>query len=100
MNNNKMSDNFFDNLDNMGSMLSDEQKQDMKAMGEKFYGSIDVDHYKPIPADDPRRDELFPEDALERMQFIQLRKAIDSGLLLEDFTKDEMQIFKKYHNKE
>jgi hypothetical protein len=87
---------FFNNLQNLGGMLSDEQKEDMKQMGEKFYGPIDMEKYRPIPKDEAKEEDLFDEEYLERMKYIQLRKAIDSGLLEEDLTPDEIEILKKY----
>jgi len=87
---------FFNNLQNLGGMLSDEQKEDMKQMGEKFYGPIDMEKYRPIPKDEAKEEDLFDEEYLESMKYIQLRKAIDSGLLEEDLTPDEIEILKKY----
>jgi hypothetical protein len=87
---------FFNNLQNLGGMLSDEQKEDMRKMGEKFYGPIDMDKYRPIPKDEAKEEDLFDEEYLERAKYVQLRKAIDSGLLEEDLTPDEIEILKKY----
>lgn len=79
----------------MGSMLSDEQKEDMKKIGEKFYGPIDMEKYKPVPKDEAKED-LFDIEYLERAKYVQLCKAMDSGLLEEDLTPDELEILKKY----
>lgn len=87
---------FFDNLQNMGSMLSDEQKEDLKSIGEKYYGNMDMDKYKPVPKDEAKEDDLFSVDYLERVKYQQLCKALDSGLLEEDLTPDELEILKKY----
>jgi hypothetical protein len=87
---------FFNNLQNLGGMLSDEQKEDMRKMGEKFYGPIDMDKYRPIPKDEAKEEDLFDEEYLERAKYVQLRKAMDSGLLEEDLTPDEIEILKKY----
>jgi len=86
---------FFNNLENMGSMLSDEQKEDMKKIGEKFYGPIDMEKYKPVPKDEAKED-LFDIEYLEHAKYVQLCKAMDSGLLEDDLTPDELEILKKY----
>ena len=86
---------FFNNLDNLGGMLSDEQKEDMKKIGEQFYGPIDMDKYRPIPKEEAKED-LFDLEYLEHAKYVQLRKAMDSGLLEEDLTPDEIEILKKY----
>lgn len=86
---------FFDTLENFGGILSDEQKEDMRKIGERFYGSIDMDKYKPIPKEEAKED-VFEIEYLERTKYNQLRKALDSGLLEEDLTPDELEIFKKY----
>jgi hypothetical protein len=86
---------FFDNLDNLSGMLSDEQKEDMKRIGERFYGPIDMEKYKPIPKEEAK-DDLFDTHYLERVKYAQLCTALNSGLLEEDLTPDEIEIFKKY----
>jgi|688.fasta_scaffold368682_3 hypothetical protein len=86
---------FFDNLQNLSGMLSDEQKDDLKQMGERFYGPIDMDKYRPVPKEEAK-DDLFSVEYLERAKYVQLQKAIDSGLLEEDLTPDELEILKKY----
>lgn len=86
---------FFDNLQNMGSMLSDEQKDNLKAIGEKYYGNMDMEKYKPTPKEEAK-DDLFSVDYLERVKYQQLCKALDSGLLEDDLTPDELEILKKY----
>jgi hypothetical protein len=68
----------------------------MRKMGEKFYGPIDMDKYRPIPKDEAKEEDLFDEEYLERAKYVQLRKAMDSGLLEEDLTPDEIEILKKY----
>jgi hypothetical protein len=62
---------FFNNLQNLGGMLSDEQKEDMRKMGEKFYGPIDMDKYRPIPKDEAKEEDLFDEEYLERAKYVQ-----------------------------
>jgi hypothetical protein len=86
---------FFDNLENLSGMLSDEQKEDMKRIGERFYGPIDMDKYKPTPKDEAK-DDMVDVEYLERVKYAQLCKALDSGLLEEDLTSDEIELFKKY----
>lgn len=86
-------ENYFDHLQNMGSMLSDEQKDDLKKMGEKFYGSIDMEKYKPVPTEEFNQ-ESFSEDFIMSVKYSQLKKALDSGLLEEDLTEEEREILK------
>ncbi len=91
-----MSNNYFDSIQNLGSMLSDEQKEDLKTMGEKFYGSIDMDQYRPVPAEEAQPEKIFSQEQLERIQYGQLLVALNSGLLEEDLTPEESEILKKY----
>ena len=89
--------NFFDDVrQNMGSMVSPEQQDDLKQMGERFYGSIDLDKYKPIPADEAPQGPEYHADDLIRLQYYQLKKALDSGLLSEDLTEEERQVIRAF----
>jgi hypothetical protein len=87
-------ENYFNHLQNMGSMLSDEQKDDLKKMGEKFYGSIDMEKYKPVPTEEFNQ-ESFSEDFVLHVKYNQLQHALESGLLEEDLTEEEREILNK-----
>lgn len=81
-------------MDNI--ILSEEQKEEYKRMGEEFYGNIDMDKYKPIPTEDGRVETTVGITDPELIAYGRLLKAIESGLLVEDFTDEEMEIYKKY----
>jgi hypothetical protein len=83
-------------IENIGSMLTDEQKADLKAMGEKFYGSIDMEKYKPVPVDEVKGDDLFSEKDILYIKYKQLKVAMNSGLLYEDLTQEELDIYNKF----
>lgn len=86
----------FDDMQNLGAMLTDDQKADLRQMGERFYGSIDMDKYKPVPKDEAPAHALTEEHHLLQIQYWQLRKALDSGLLEEDLTPDERDTIHAY----
>jgi hypothetical protein len=74
-------------------MLSDEQKDDLKKMGEKFYQDIDMDKYRPVPAEDAVPIENLID--LDHRKMIQIQKALDSGLQWEDLTEEEQSLMRK-----
>lgn len=95
---------FFDQVrQNMGSMLSDEQKEDLKEMGERFYRDIDMERYKPVPTSAvqehsaPMHEEDFQgQEHLDRIRYYQLRRALDSGLLEEDLSDGELELVRRF----
>lgn len=90
-------DCFFDSLQNMSSMLSDDQKKDLKEMGEKFYRDIDMEKYRPVPTEEAvSLEELVGVEFQERLQVQQIQKALDSGLQWDDLSEDEQLLLKKY----
>ena len=89
-------DFFNDVRQNMGSMLSDDQKDDLKKMGERFYGSIDMDKYKPQPVAEATSRELPDETHLQHIRYEQLRRALSSGLREEDLSDDERELLDKF----
>lgn len=89
-------DFFNDVRQNMGSMLSDEQKDDLKKMGERFYGSIDMEKYKPqLTSETPTRD-LPDQTEVQLIRYQQLRRALCSGLREEDLSEDERELLEKF----
>lgn len=92
------SENYFDYLQNMGSMMSDDQKADLKRMGERFYENIDMDLYKPVPTEEAKND-FFSKDMSLFVRYNQLKRALESGLLEEDLTEEEQEIIRKVENK-
>jgi hypothetical protein len=88
--------NYFDSVQNLGSMLTDEQKEDLRLKGEQFYGSIDMDQYRPVPTEEAQPEKIFTSEQLERIQYGQLVVALNSGLLEDDLTAEELEILKKY----
>ena len=82
----------------IGSLLTDEQREDLKQMGEKFYGSIDMEKYKPIPTDEYKSD-LFTENDVKWMEYKKLVIAINSGLMIEDITEDEKNLLNEFGHK-
>lgn len=84
--------NFFDDLGNMGATLTVEQKENLKEMGEKFYGSIDMEKYKPVPADEGDPNKLFTENDAMKIKYCQLKVAMNSGLMREDLTEEELTL--------
>lgn len=92
---------FFDDVrQNMGAALSDEQKEDLKKMGERFYGSIDMDRYKPKLASEASFDDLVDTEQLERIQYHQLQRALDSGLQEDDLSDNERELVRKFAKQE
>lgn len=89
-------DFFNDVRQNMGSMLSDDQKEDLKAMGERFYGSIDMDKYKPQLVTEGTTRELPDESHHQLIRYQQLRRALCSGLREEDLSDDERELLEKF----
>lgn len=88
---------FFNELrDSMGPMLSDEQKADLKQMGEQFYASIDMDKYQPRLADDTHRELLPDQDAVDHIRYLQLQRALESGLREDDLSDDERDLLSRY----
>lgn len=87
--------NFFEDIQNMGNILSEDEKLNLKQMGEKFYGNIDMEKYKPTPKEELKNDFIHDENTLERIKYVQLQKAVQSGLSIEDFTDEELQIWDK-----
>ncbi len=77
-------------------MLSDDQKEDMRQMGERFYGSIDMDKYRPRPAEELKHDDWLDPQHHEKILFVQLQRAMDSGLRMEDLDDEERALFEKY----
>ena len=92
-----MNDFFSDIRDSIGTMMDDDQKADLKRMGEKFYGSIDMDKYQPRLASEAKDEPLIDAEIVERMRYIQLKKAIESGLQPEDLSDDERELMEKFH---
>jgi len=88
------SENYFNHLQNMGSMISDEQKADLKRMGERFYENIDMEKFKPVPTEEASGHE-FTEDFALLVKYKQLKRAIESGLRDEDLTEEEQEIIRK-----
>lgn len=84
-------------MDDMGIVLSEEQKEEYRKMGEKFYGNIDMDKFKPTPTEHASHIENNMIDS-ELIAYGRLLKAIESGLLADDFSDEEMEIYKKYHH--
>jgi hypothetical protein len=89
-------DFFNDVRQNMGSMLSDDQKDDLKKMGERFYGSIDMDKYKPQPVIEGMTRDFPDQDQVHRVRYEQLRRALCSGLREEDLSDDERELLEKF----
>lgn len=85
---------------NMGSLLSDEQKEDLQEAGRKFYDSIDIDKFKPIPAEEAKDEQttLFDEEHFDRIRYLQLQKALNSGLLETDLDDDERKLLTLFKN--
>lgn len=95
--------NYFESFQNFGSMLSDDERQNLKALGEKFYADIDMVKFKPKPAEeyDPKQDPIAMEsERYERMMVQELVSALNSGLAFDDFTPEEQSLFKKYHDRD
>jgi hypothetical protein len=95
------SDCFGDIRASVGTMMNDEQKSDLKAMGEQFYGSIDMDKYQPKLATEGSSN--LPEhdaEVVDRTRYYQLKKAIASGLQPDDLSEDERELLAKFDNSE
>jgi len=92
-----MNDFFSDLRESIGTLMDDDQKADLKRMGEKFYGSIDMDKYQPRLASEAKDEPLIDAEIVERMRYIQLKKAIESGLQPEDLSDDERELMEKFH---
>lgn len=93
-----MNDFFSDIRESIGTMMDEDQKADLKRMGEKFYGSIDMDKYQPRLASEAKDDPLHDADIVERMRYVQLQKAIDSGLQVDDLSDDERELIEKFRD--
>jgi hypothetical protein len=92
---------FFDDIhQNMGHMLSDEQKADLKQMGERFYGSIDMDKYRPRLTSESSNELLPDQDVLRRIRFLQLQRALESGLQEDDLSEDERELVREFAENE
>lgn len=92
-------DFFSDVRNSFGSILSDEQKEDLQEAGRQFYNSIDIDKYKPIPAEEVKEElPMLDDDHFNRIRFAQLKKALDSGLLEDDLDDDERQLLCLFKN--
>jgi hypothetical protein len=89
-------DFFNDVRQNMGSMLSDDQKDDLKKMGERFYGSIDMEKYKPQPVTEGTSRDFPDQDHVHRIRYQQLKRALCSGLQEEDLSEDERELIEKF----
>lgn len=92
-----MNDFFSDIRASVGTLMDDDQKADLKAMGEQFYGSIDMDKYQPKPATEgitnlPEHDS----EIVDRTRYHQLKKAIASGLQPDDLSDDERELLTKF----
>jgi len=78
-----------------GSLLSNEQKNDMKQKGENFYKSIDFEKYHPkIEETNPMGDLLDlseTENLVEQILYKRLLLAIRSGLSVNDLTEEEKE---------
>ena len=94
--------NYFQTLqNNLGSMLSEGEKENLKALGEKFYADIDMEKYKPLPVDPTSVNaaavsEPMDSHVYEVLLVSELERALKSGLPFEELSENEQSLFKKY----
>lgn len=81
------------NSEDLGSLMTDEQKEEFRKLGEQFYGNIDMDKFRPIPTEECSNIYLN-EHTPDTILYGRLLKAIDSGLLVEDFTEEELEMYR------
>lgn len=92
---------FFDEIYNQfGSMMSDEQKEELKNSGEQFYENIDIDSFAPKEASEENNQQFLnsmaTEEKLLKIKYIQIKSALNSGLLKNELTNDELEVLEYF----
>lgn len=99
-----MNIDLFDQFTKSNYQIPEEQLQTMKEMGEKFYGNIDMDKYRPREATEENLKEFLSstvtENQLQKIKYKQITAALKSGLLIEELTQDEKNILKLFSSQE
>lgn len=85
---------YFKQLQHLGENMDEKDKENMKRLGEKFYGNIDMDKYAPKPPNEAV-DPLDNQD-IRKIKYFQLEKALISGLLEEDLDDEEKELLKDF----
>lgn len=88
---------YFKQLQQLGANMDDKDKENMKRLGEKFYGSIDMEKYAPKPPSEAA-DPLNDQD-IQKVKYFQLEKALMSGLLEEDLDDEEKKLLNCFRKK-
>lgn len=77
-------------------MLSDEQKDELKKLGEKFYRDIDMEKYRPVPSEEAvPLEELIGTEYREKIQIEHIKRALQSGLSEEDLSSEERSLLNR-----
>jgi len=79
--------------DALGATMSEEDKQKLEEAGEKYFQHIDVDKYKPVPADEFKYDDNLMMADSEYYEFERIVLTLKSGLEYDDLTEREQELF-------
>ena len=98
------SDDLFSQFTPSNYQIDEEQLENMREMGKKFYGNIDMDKYAPKDATEENLQEFLSsvstEEQLQNLKYRQITAALKSGLLIEELTEDEKNILKLFSSDE
>lgn len=97
-------DDLFSQFTPSNYQIDEEQLENMREMGKKFYGNIDMDKYAPKDATEENLQEFLSsvstEEQLQKLKYRQITAALKSGLLIEELTEDEKNILKLFSSDE
>jgi len=93
-------DDLFSQFTPSNYQIDEEQLENMREMGKKFYGNIDMDKYAPKDATEENLQEFLSsmstEEQLQNLKYRQITAALKSGLLIEELTEEEKNILKLF----